>query len=55
MPTAVLVVVWVIVAFGTLLFALSGPWEGPLTVSAEPIDTILRDLRGGIFQATGLP
>jgi hypothetical protein len=39
-----------------LLFALSGPWEGPLTVSGEPIDTILRDLRGGFFHATaGLP
>ena len=27
-----------------LLFALSGPWEGALTVSGQPIDTILRDL-----------
>jgi hypothetical protein len=39
-----------------LLFAVSGPWEGPLTVSGEPIDTILHDLRGGFFQPTaGLP
>jgi hypothetical protein len=35
-----------------LLFALSGPWEGPLTVSTEPIDTVLRDLHDGFFQTT---
>jgi hypothetical protein len=35
-----------------LLFALSGPWEGELTVSGQPIDTILRDLRDGFFKAT---
>jgi hypothetical protein len=37
-----------------LLFALSGPWEGALTVSGQPIDTIVRDLRDGFFQATAV-
>jgi hypothetical protein len=32
-----------------LLFALSGPWEGSLEVSGQPIDAILRDLRAGFF------
>jgi hypothetical protein len=32
-----------------LLFALSGPWDGPLQVSGQPIDTILRDLHSGFF------
>jgi hypothetical protein len=32
-----------------LLFALSGPWDGALEVSGQPIDTILRDLRAGFF------
>ena len=35
-----------------LLFALSGPWEGALTVSGQPIDNVVRDLRDGFFQAT---
>ena len=35
-----------------LLFALSAPWEGALTVSGQPIDSIVRDLRDGFFQAT---
>ncbi len=34
-----------------LLFALSGPWEGPLIVSGQPIDTIVRDLSAGFFHA----
>ena len=33
-----------------LLFALSAPWDGPLVVSGEPIDTIVRDLRVGFFR-----
>jgi hypothetical protein len=32
-----------------LLFALSGPWDGSLEVSGQPIDTVLRDLRAGFF------
>ena len=32
-----------------LLFALSAPWNGPLTVSGEPIDVVVRDLGGGFF------
>jgi hypothetical protein len=32
-----------------LLFALSGPWEGSLEVSGQPIVAILRDLRAGFF------
>jgi hypothetical protein len=32
-----------------LLFALTGPWDGALEVSGQPIDTVLRDLRSGFF------
>jgi hypothetical protein len=32
-----------------LLFALSGPWEGALTVSGGPIDLVRADLRSGFF------
>ena len=32
-----------------LLFALSSPWDGPLIVSGQPVDTVLRDLRVGFF------
>jgi len=32
-----------------LLFALSGPWRGPLMASGRPIDTITRDLETGFF------
>ena len=40
----------VVVAFSlALLFALSAPWDGPLVVSGQPIDTILRDLSTGFF------
>jgi hypothetical protein len=34
-----------------LLFALSGPWDGPLIVSGQPVDAVLRDLRIGFFSA----
>jgi hypothetical protein len=34
-----------------LLFALSGPWDGTLEVSGQPIDTIVRDLQAGFFSA----
>jgi hypothetical protein len=34
-----------------LLFALSGPWDGPLVVSGEPVDIVLQDLRVGYFRA----
>jgi hypothetical protein len=33
-----------------LLFAIDGPWRGPLTVSGQPIDSVLDDLRTGFFQ-----
>ena len=33
-----------------LLFALSAPWRGSLTVSGHPIDTVIRDLNTGYFQ-----
>jgi hypothetical protein len=40
----------VVVAFSlALLFALSAPWDGPLIVSGQPIDTIVRDLSTGFF------
>jgi len=32
-----------------LLFSLSAPWRGPLTVSGHPIDAIVRDLHTGFF------
>jgi len=32
-----------------LLFSLSAPWRGPLTVSGHPIDAIVRDLEAGFF------
>ncbi len=32
-----------------LLFALSAPWNGPLTVSGDPIDVVVRDLGVGFF------
>jgi hypothetical protein len=32
-----------------LLFSLSAPWRGPLIVSGEPIDAVVRDLRAGFF------
>ena len=35
-----------------LLFALSAPWEGALTVSGQPIDAVVRDIRDGFFEAT---
>jgi hypothetical protein len=34
-----------------LLFALSAPWDGPLIVSGEPIDTVVGDLRVGFFSS----
>jgi hypothetical protein len=33
-----------------LLFALSAPWRGSVTVSGQPIDTVVRDLITGYFQ-----
>jgi len=32
-----------------LLFALTGPFDGPLIVSGRAIDTVARDLRSGFF------
>jgi len=49
--TSVLVVgLAVVVALSlALLFALTGPWEGPLVVSGKPLDTVVRDLQSGFF------
>ena len=33
-----------------LLFALGTPWRGSITVSGQPIDTVMRDLNTGYFQ-----
>jgi hypothetical protein len=42
----------VVVAFSlALLFALSAPWDGPLVVNGQPIDTILRDIDTGFFRS----
>ena len=32
-----------------LLFALGTPWRGPITVSGQPIDSVVRDLSTGYF------
>jgi hypothetical protein len=32
-----------------LLFSITGPYRGPLTVSGAPIDAVLDDLRSGFF------
>jgi hypothetical protein len=32
-----------------LLFALGTAWRGPITVSGQPIDTVVRDLHAGYF------
>jgi hypothetical protein len=32
-----------------LLFALGTPWRGPITVSGQPIDAVVRDLHLGYF------
>lgn len=34
-----------------LLFALGTPWRGPITVSGQPIDTVVRDLHAGYFHS----
>lgn len=34
-----------------LLFALSAPWDGPLIVTGEPIDSVVRDLSTGFFHS----
>jgi hypothetical protein len=34
-----------------LLFSLTAPWRGPLTVSGHPIDAIVRDLQTGFFDS----
>jgi len=49
--TSVLVIgLAIVVALSlALLFALTGPWEGPLIVSGKPLDTLVRDLESGFF------
>ena len=32
-----------------LLFALGTPWRGPISVSGQPIDAVVRDLNTGYF------
>ena len=32
-----------------LLFAISAPWDGPLVVSGQSIDAVVRDLGSGYF------
>ena len=32
-----------------LLFAIGTPWRGAITVSGQPIDTVVRDLNAGYF------
>ena len=49
---AALLVVGLAVVVGlslALLFSISGPWRGPLTVPHGAIDEVVRDLRNGLF------
>jgi hypothetical protein len=38
-----------------LLFALGTPWRGPITVSGQPIDAVVRDLNIGYFHPLPRP
>ena len=38
-----------------LLFALGTPWRGPITVSGQPIDAVVRDLNNGYFHPLPRP
>jgi hypothetical protein len=38
-----------------LLFALGTPWRGPITVSGQPIDAVVRDLNIGYFHSLPRP
>ncbi len=38
-----------------LLFALGTPWRGPITVSGQPIDAVVRDLNVGYFHPLPRP
>src|SRR6185312_14044533 len=38
-----------------LLFALGTPWRGPITVSGQPIDAVVRDLNTGYFHPLPRP
>ena len=53
-PTSLLVVglATVVGLSLALLFSLSGPWRGPLMVSGQPDDAIIRDLETGFFDAS---
>lgn len=35
-----------------LLFALSAPWRGPITVSGDAVDAVVRDLDSGFFSGS---
>ena len=35
-----------------LLFALSAPWRGGLTVSGASVDSVIRDIQSGFFEST---
>ena len=51
-PTALLVGGLAVVVGLSLavLFSLAAPWRGPLVVSGNPIDDVLRDLQTGLFE-----
>jgi hypothetical protein len=34
-----------------LLFAIGTPWRGPIIVSGQPIDNVVRDLNAGYFHS----
>jgi hypothetical protein len=38
-----------------LLFALGTPWRGPITVSGQPIDAVVKDLNIGYFHPSPRP
>ena len=43
------------VAADSVLFALGTPWRGPITVSGQPIDAVVRDLNTGYFHPLPRP
>ena len=57
-PAAVLVISGLAAVIGlslALLFALGTPWRGPITVSGQPIDAVVRDLNIGYFHPLPRP
>jgi hypothetical protein len=49
-PAALVGGLAVVIGLGlALIFALGTPWRGPITVSGQPIDNVVQDLKAGYF------